>query len=104
MFSPERYWFIEVGPFDEAQAVAWVEALGDRLEQEQTAELIDNRQLFARASDVETVRKTQTVLRAGLASAEIANEVRRTAAAVVEDMEVWLDREYDPGRGRSGAV
>lgn len=87
-----------VGPFDVAQVVAWVETLGDRLDGEQYAELLDYRQWFARALNDVTVRETLTVLRVGLEGSEIIDEVRRTTAAgIVRDMEDWLDREYDAG-------
>lgn len=92
----ERFWFLSVGPFDEGQIVGWVESLPAELHEAAQVELVDSRQWYARAMDVDTVRDALVALREGLATSR-DDSVRLSVTGLVSDMETWLEREYDPG-------
>ncbi len=94
----ERDWFVSVGPFDEDQAVEWVEELRSVRDPAVHIDLIDDRQWYASAMDEESVRSTVAVLKAGLASTDVPEGVRTSVEGLVDDMESWLETEPDPPR------
>lgn len=91
----ERFWFVNVGPFDEGHVIEWVDRMADSSPGSPEVELIDHRQWYARAIDADTVRDALVALRVGIAGAEVADNVRSSVAGLVSDMETWLKREFD---------
>lgn len=99
--------FFSIGPFDGDGAQAFADSLSDYLERERDAfggnfvgepgvDLVDGRVWYARGMDSETVRALVSVLRAGLTERDLGLDERQIATSMLDDMETWLARDYDP--------
>lgn len=102
----QRNEFFSIGPFAGNGAQAFADALEEHLDLQPDGlgdfvgkpgvDLVDGRVWYARGMDVETVRPLVRVLRAGLAVEGLEADDRQIAASILDDMETWLDRGYDP--------
>ena len=93
----DRYWFLQVGPLDEAAAAATAQRLREAAGASTSVELLDFRHWFARAMDDATARDALVVLQAGLDEASVPPDVRQSVQGLVSDMQTWLEREFSSG-------
>lgn len=94
--NERRYWMINVGPFDEDEAVQWAEGVRRTFTVDDLwIHLFRDNEWFSGAFDAATIRPAIAALKIALKGHELDDDDRQIVEGVLSDMQTWLERDYD---------